>query len=290
MLCNPWFLRLAPALTRMAQPAGPATIARRPHHARATLDDTLDEYTTKQIQSELDNLSVHWRGSCFTRDDLAEALLAARKAQADAPPPPPPHPAAAATMGEDDAAADEARYADAYERELAAAMALRVPALREELAKLKLGWADLLEKSELAKRLAETRARGALFSKSGAILPGSVGVVTASQLAAELTDVSTPLLLDCFATWCGPCKLIAPQLDELADAAGERLRVAKLDSDAEPQMSSQLNVQGLPTLIFYRKPSSGGSLAEAYRLEGVPGNAGALRQLVREHLGVDTDG
>ena len=56
------------------------------------------------------------------------------------------------------------------------------------------------------------------------------------------------------------------------------MRIAKLDSDAEPQLSTELRVQGLPTLLFYREGQ------EVYRLEGAPQNPAALRQLVREHL------
>jgi thioredoxin-like negative regulator of GroEL len=69
-------------------------------------------------------------------------------------------------------------------------------------------------------------------------------------------------------------------LDEVAAQAGGRLRVAKLDSDAESELSSELRVQGLPTLLFYL----GGR--EVHRLEGAPPSAAALGQLVKEHLGV----
>uniref|UniRef100_A0A7S0IW23 Thioredoxin n=1 Tax=Calcidiscus leptoporus TaxID=127549 RepID=A0A7S0IW23_9EUKA len=100
----------------------------------------------------------------------------------------------------------------------------------------------------------------------------------------EMQDGSTPLVLDVFATWCGPCKLLAPQLDQLAAELGTACRFAKLDSDAEPQLSTELRVQGLPTLVFFQ--GGGAQLAEAHRVEGVPGNAAALRQLVQRHLGV----
>ena len=64
-------------------------------------------------------------------------------------------------------------------------------------------------------------------------------------------------------------------------AAGERLRVAKIDSDEYPELSTELRVSGLPTIIFI----SGAK--EVHRLEGVPGNAAALEGLVRQHLGVE---
>ena len=72
----------------------------------------------------------------------------------------------------------------------------------------------------------------------------------------------------------------APELEELAAAKGERLRVAKLDSDEHQQLSSELGVQGLPTVIFY----AGGR--EVHRLEGMPPGKGALAELARQYLGV----
>ena len=168
--------------------------------------------------------------------------------------------------------------------ELEKALKMRAHAIREELAKLKIGWADCYEKTDLARRLAEARARGAQFSKTGTLMPGIVGTLNAEQLRQELSDSTTPLLLDVFATWCGPCKLIAPQLDSIAESAGMELRVAKMDSDLEQNMASDLRVQGLPTLIFYRPGDSG--LMETHRFEGVPGNAATLRDLVKTHLNV----
>jgi thioredoxin-like negative regulator of GroEL len=76
--------------------------------------------------------------------------------------------------------------------------------------------------------------------------------------------------------------MLAPELEKLASRLGETVRVAKLDSDAEPQLSSELRVQGLPTLVFYR-PGPGG-LAECHRVEGMPGGADALQALVQRHL------
>ena len=74
--------------------------------------------------------------------------------------------------------------------------------------------------------------------------------------------------------------MIAPMLSSLAQKAGERVRVAKLDSDANPEISSALRVNGLPTLLFIKDGK------EVYRLEGVPGGGAALEALVSQHLGV----
>merc|ERR1712224_784346 len=115
---------------------------------------------------------------------------------------------------------------------------LRVAELRQELASRSIGWADCLEKSELVERLAGVYAKAALFSVSGALEPGMASGISGNELEEELRDGSTPLLLDCYATWCGPCQMLAPQLSQLATDVGTRVRVAKIDTDAEPEMAS----------------------------------------------------
>lgn len=97
----------------------------------------------------------------------------------------------------------------------------------------------------------------------------------------QLADERTPLLVDVYATWCGPCKLIAPMLEEIAAKLGARARIAKMDADEEEELSTELRVAGLPTLIFVR----GGE--EVYRLEGAPQNVADLEALVSQHLGVE---
>lgn len=61
-----------------------------------------------------------------------------------------------------------------------------------------------------------------------------------------------PVLLDFTAVWCGPCKAIAPLLDQLADAQKGKLKVVKMDVDHNPQTPSRFGVQNIPTLILFR--------------------------------------
>lgn len=229
----------------------------------------------KEIKAELDALGVTWRGVCFEREDLVATLVDARaRGLAVAEPTPaaaePPEAAASASSSASTPASRaatldaEAAFAEAYAGQYEAAMQLKTKELRAELAARSIRWADALEKSELAARLAEVKARAALFSASGALTPGAVGFVDEEQCEQELADARTPLLLDVFATWCGPCKMIAPWLEDAAAKLGERARVAKLDSDEAPELSTELKVAGLPTLIFMRDGE------EVYRLEGVP--------------------
>ena len=100
------------------------------------------------------------------------------------------------------------------------------------------------------------------FSGSGAMTPGLVAELTAEQVELELQHDGAPLLLDVYATWCGPCQLMAPELRKAAAELGATARVGKLDSDAYPKLAETLRAGGLPTIIAFR----GGR--EATRVEG----------------------
>ncbi|HEX8351380.1 MAG TPA: thioredoxin [Pyrinomonadaceae bacterium] len=78
--------------------------------------------------------------------------------------------------------------------------------------------------------------------------------VTDGTFAREVVEASNarPVLLDCWAAWCGPCRMIAPALDELAAESAGLYRVAKLDVDANPQTAAALGVQSIPTLFIYK--------------------------------------
>ena len=84
-----------------------------------------------------------------------------------------------------------------------------------------------------------------------AVLPGKPFAVDAASFAAQLKG-DLPLLLDVWADWCGPCKAFAPTFDQAARQLSGRVRLAKLDSEAEPQLAGQLGIRSIPSLILFK--------------------------------------
>lgn len=69
----------------------------------------------------------------------------------------------------------------------------------------------------------------------------------------ELINSNQPLLVDFHATWCGPCKQLAPELERLKQMLGDRIRIIKIDVDQNPQAAAAYKVSGVPTLILFCK-------------------------------------
>jgi thioredoxin 1 len=76
--------------------------------------------------------------------------------------------------------------------------------------------------------------------------------VTDANFDEEVLKASGPVLVDFWAQWCGPCKMIAPVLDELAEEYAGKLQICKLDVDANPNTAPKYNVKGIPTLIIFK--------------------------------------
>ena len=76
--------------------------------------------------------------------------------------------------------------------------------------------------------------------------------VTDSTFDTEVLNSDLPVLVDYWAEWCGPCKMIAPIVDEIADEYGDRLKVAKMDIDNNMMTPPQYGIRGIPTLMIFR--------------------------------------
>jgi len=76
--------------------------------------------------------------------------------------------------------------------------------------------------------------------------------VTDATFADEVLGSSKPVLVDFWATWCGPCKMVAPVLEEIANEHGEKLTIAKMDIDANPSIPRDYQIMSIPTLILFQ--------------------------------------
>ena len=76
--------------------------------------------------------------------------------------------------------------------------------------------------------------------------------VTDQDFATEVLGASKPVLVDFWAEWCGPCRMIAPALEEISNEMGEKVTVAKLNIDDNPDAPSKYGVRGIPTMILFK--------------------------------------
>jgi thioredoxin 2 len=104
--------------------------------------------------------------------------------------------------------------------------------------------------------------------KCGTPLPAGAGAAAAGSGAGgnghpvEVTDATfqqavlgagaTPVLLDCWAPWCGPCRMLAPTLEQLAQESGGRYQIAKLNTDENPRTASQFKIDAIPTMLIFK--------------------------------------
>lgn len=78
-------------------------------------------------------------------------------------------------------------------------------------------------------------------------------LVSGADLEIMLTEWDEPLVVDAYATWCGPCLLMAPEFEAAAQELKGKVRFVKLDTDKDESMAARLNIMGLPTLLFLDK-------------------------------------
>ncbi|MGF1491089.1 MAG: thioredoxin [Microcoleaceae cyanobacterium] len=88
-----------------------------------------------------------------------------------------------------------------------------------------------------------------------------------------LASSETPILVDFYATWCGPCQMMAPILDEVNQQMSQKLKIVKIDTDRYPGIASQYRIEALPTLVLFKN----GQPVE--RIEGVVRSPDLIQRL-----------
>jgi thioredoxin len=110
---------------------------------------------------------------------------------------------------------------------------------------------------------ARTEEARAKCGRCGALLdPGRVAEDPADKQPLVVTDASferdvlqaqrNPVLVDCWAPWCGPCRMIGPIMEQLAAESNGRYRIAKLNVDENPRIASQFQIQSIPTMLIFK--------------------------------------
>ena len=98
---------------------------------------------------------------------------------------------------------------------------------------------------------------GAPLDLSG-LHSGKPVVVTDRNFEQEVLKSSLPVLLDCWAPWCGPCRMVGPVIDQLAGEWQGRVKVGKLNTDENPRIAGQFQIRSIPTMMIFK----GGQLAD----------------------------
>lgn len=105
------------------------------------------------------------------------------------------------------------------------------------------------------------RRRASSIARAG----GKVQKMNAEELEIAMADRETPMVIDFYATWCGPCVLMSSELEKVQEQLGDAVRCVKVDTDEETELATQLQIQGLPTLVFVSVDKS----KPALRTEGM---------------------
>ncbi len=117
----------------------------------------------------------------------------------------------------------------------------------------KCGTRNRVEASSRAGRIAKCGKCGnVLTATAQPASPAKPVVVTDQNFAQEILNSSGVVMLDCWAPWCGPCRMIGPIMEQLAAEAEGRYRVAKLNVDDNPQTASQFQIQSIPTMLLFK--------------------------------------
>ena len=95
-------------------------------------------------------------------------------------------------------------------------------------------------------------------------MAGTIAEVTDTNFQAEVIESDVPVLVDFWAPWCGPCRMVAPVVEEIASERGDQLKVVKMNIDENQNTAVQFNVMSIPTLMLFRNGEVAKTVIGAY--------------------------
>ena len=101
---------------------------------------------------------------------------------------------------------------------------------------------------------------------------------TDKDFQSDVIESTLPVLVDFWATWCGPCRALAPHVEAIAHEFDGKLKVVKMDIDSNPDTPAKFGIRGIPTLLVFK----GGEMVD--KLVGNPGSKAKVAELVEKHV------
>jgi thioredoxin 2 len=120
----------------------------------------------------------------------------------------------------------------------------------------------------------QDRARCAACKEPLLPIARPIALASSEDFDELLRDAKTPVLVDFWAAWCGPCRAVAPELEKLAGQRAGKTVVVKVDTDAQPELSARFGIRSIPTLVLFRNGRESKRVAGAMSASAIAAQLG----------------